>query len=222
MVNHDRLALLVHRGAVYRSTGVCVCVCVCEAIWWHILHWIFAVSNRLSLIKITIFNYPSTLLKFVNHFLHSMCYTSTILHFLQLTTTKSWHIGLQTQSWGDRSPPDPVVVASVCIHSPGYYSHSDLVYCQNMGERWFVGIIMYKVECLVTSLLWTISLRRAYKYRHWSLKAQCYWCVDTGTDCMLLLMSDWVITACYFDGLCRNYATQYERFQRHSNSWFYV
>jgi len=25
----DRLALLVHRGAVYRSTGVCVCVCVC-------------------------------------------------------------------------------------------------------------------------------------------------------------------------------------------------
>ena len=24
VVNHDRLALLVHRGAVYRSTGVCV------------------------------------------------------------------------------------------------------------------------------------------------------------------------------------------------------
>ena len=24
MVNHDRLALLVHRGAVYRSTGVCI------------------------------------------------------------------------------------------------------------------------------------------------------------------------------------------------------
>ena len=54
----DRLALLVHRGAVYRSTGVCVCDCFSNQIT-KFSNQITLVSNRIVKLQIELPNWSN-------------------------------------------------------------------------------------------------------------------------------------------------------------------